>query len=117
IDRLGKTQNNTPSTPVQSNGNTAQLIAQLENSLADLRASVAGKSELAPLAMQIDLLNEKILSLELALRENYAGIQDGPAWLPFERQLGTTKAHVEYFVMGLLILLALLFLMLIVALG
>lgn len=90
-------------------------IESVQDRLATLSSSTVAKGDLAPMTMQIDLLNEKLLSLELALRENYAHVQSGG--LPFDRYLPVTKAHVEYFVMGLLIVLALLFLMLIVALG
>lgn len=121
ITRLEAAQKSLPSKGASAT-DTARLDAlsealfALRSRMDETTGATVGKGDLAPLSMQIDLLNEKLLGLDLAMRENYAASQSS-AGLPFDRYLPVTKAHVEYFVMGLLIVLAILFLMLIAALG
>ncbi|MDR0747416.1 MAG: hypothetical protein LBE89_05925 [Helicobacteraceae bacterium] len=93
-------------------------IAVLQKSVATAsqpQPAVAVKNDFATLA-QLNQLSDRTNRLEADIKEIGERLKE-ESGLPFDQYLEITKAHIEYFIMGLLAFIALIFLMLLAALG
>ncbi|MDR2639620.1 MAG: hypothetical protein LBC09_07285 [Helicobacteraceae bacterium] len=93
-----------------------EAIAALQKAPAPTIAPSAGGKTDDATALRINTLADRVFALETKLKETQARIDDS-AGLPFDQYLTITKAHIEYFVLGLLAFIVLLFLLLLIALG
>jgi uncharacterized protein (UPF0335 family) len=99
---------------------TDDRLDKLEAAIADIQktsAQPSGVNETADAtALRVNTLADRVFALETNLKAAVARIDDG-AGLPFDQYLTITKAHIEYFALGLLAFIALMFLLLLTALG
>ncbi|GHV58936.1 hypothetical protein FACS1894103_1340 [Campylobacterota bacterium] len=91
------------------------IESELKNTVVPVPAATTD-SVSKPLTARVEVLAEKVFTLESNLKEGIALIENG-AGLPFDSYLAVTKTHIEYFVLGLVIFVVLMFLMLLSALG
>lgn len=90
------------------------IESELKNTVAP--APAAAHDTTKPLTARVELLAEKVFTLESSIKEGLTQLENS-AGLPFDRYLAVTKTHIEYFVLGLVIFVILMFLMLLSALG
>jgi hypothetical protein len=96
-------------------------LEKLEASLAALQKTPASGGAAANAndsvtARKVDTLADRVFALEASAKEVASRVDNG-AGLPFDQYLTITKAHIEYFILGLVVFVALLFLLLLIALG
>jgi hypothetical protein len=103
-----------------------ERLAKLEETLAAIQKTpVAAQSVAQPkdgaktdeaTTLRVNTLADRVFALEANLKETQKRIDDS-AGLPFDQYLTITKAHIEYFVLGLIAFIVLMFLLLLIALG
>ena len=97
--------------------------ADVDERLDKLEAAIAARLNVVETngadeatALRVNTLADRVFALETSVKEALSRVDSG-AGLPFDRYLDITKAHVEYFILGLLAFIVLMFLLLLIALG